>query len=175
MNKKNCSEQIPFVFVVLHPGYQALISLQSPLLLLPAAITLSESAHSNSSDEPLFSASNLLVVVSISSDLVLHYNFVQHTEQNFGSGSGKKNLFKLLSSDWASIGMLSKSSCRTITLLLSGFWWNAKPVLGPPRPLALPRASSSCHSRVLLSMGGGKPVWCCVLSLKCSRLSLLGC
>lgn len=157
MKKRNCGEQIPFVFVVLHPGYQALISLQSPLLLLPVAITWSESTHSSSSDEPLFLASNLLVVVSISSVLILHYNFVQHAELNFGSRSGKKYLFELLSSDWVSIPTISNTSCRTITLLLlSVFWWNAKPVLSPPRPLALPQASSSCHSHVLLSMGAGE-------------------
>lgn len=92
MNKRNCGDQIRFVFV-LRPGYQALISLQSPLLLLPVAITWSESTHSSSSDEPLFLASNLLVVVSISSVLILHYNFVQHAELNFGSRSGKKYLF----------------------------------------------------------------------------------
>lgn len=175
MNKRNWCEQIPFVFVVLCPGYQALISLLSPLLLLPVARTLSESARTSSSDEPLFLASSLFVVVNISSVLILHCSFVQHAEQNFGSRSGKKYFFKLSSSDWVSIATLSKSSCRTITLLLLVFWWNAKTVLGPPRPLTLPQASSGCHSHVLLSMGRGKPVCCCELSLKSSRWSFSGC
>lgn len=94
MNKTNGGKQILFVFVVLHPDYQTLISPQSPLLLLPVAITLSESTHRSSSDEPLFLASNLLVVVGISSVFILHYHFVQHTEQNFGSRSGKKKHFQ---------------------------------------------------------------------------------
>lgn len=98
--------------------YQTLISLQSSLLLLPVATTLSESAHSTRSDKPLLLANNLVVAVTFSLIPILHYNFIQCTEQNFGSSSEKKNTFSN-SSVWASIATLSKSSCRTITVFLS--------------------------------------------------------